>query len=59
LTSAISVGGGSAASQVRMSNVNIVGNPAGLVIGGNGTIVSFGNNHNTGSGVPSSTIPAQ
>jgi hypothetical protein len=59
LTNGISAGGGAASAQIRMSNVNIIGNPAGLVIGSNGTIVSFGNNHNTGSGAPSSTLLPQ
>jgi hypothetical protein len=59
LTSGISAGGGSATSQVRMSNVTVASNSAGLVIGSNGTIVSFGNNHNTGTGAPNASMNEQ
>ena len=59
LTSGISAGGGAATAQIRMSNASIVSNGAGLVIGTNGTIVSFGNNHNTGSGVPNASMNEQ
>jgi hypothetical protein len=59
LQSGVSAGGGAASAQIRMSNVTIASNIAGVVIGSNGAIVSFGNNHNTGTGAPSSTVPAQ
>ena len=59
LTSGISAGGGAATAQIRMSNASIVSNGAGLVIGTNGTIVSFGNNHNTGSGTPNASMNEQ
>jgi hypothetical protein len=59
LTSGISAGGGSASAQIRMSNVTIASNSAGLVIGSNGTIISFGNNHNTGTGVPNASMNEQ
>jgi hypothetical protein len=59
LQSGVSAGGGAGSAQIRMSNVTIASNIAGVVIGSNGTIVSFGNNHNTGTGTPSSTVAAQ
>ena len=59
LASGVNAGGGAATAQIRMSNVTIASNIAGLIIGSNGTIVSFGNNHNTGTGAPSSTVPEQ
>ncbi len=59
LTSGVSAGGGSASAQIRMSNVTIASNSAGLVIGSNGTIISFGNNHNTGTGVPNASMNEQ
>jgi hypothetical protein len=58
-TSGISAGGGSASAQIRISNVTITSNSAGLVIGSNGTIVSFGNNHNTGTGAPNASMNEQ
>lgn len=59
LASGVNAGGGASAAQIRMSNVTIASNIAGLIIGSNGTIVSFGNNQNTGTGAPSSTVPPQ
>jgi hypothetical protein len=58
-TSGISAGGGGASAQIRMSNVTITSNSAGLVIGSNGTIVTFGNNHNTGTGAPNASMNEQ
>jgi hypothetical protein len=56
----IQAGGGTAPSVVRLSGVVITSNfPNGMVTGSNGTIVSFGNNSNSGTGTPTSTTPRQ
>jgi len=52
----IQAGGGSTASIVRLNGVSISGNGTGLAVDSNGSIVSFGNNFNSDSGSPSSTI---
>jgi hypothetical protein len=53
-------GGGSAPCVVRLSGVTIMSNfPNGMVSATSGAIVSFGNNHNSGTGTPNSTLPAQ
>ncbi|HEY2360129.1 MAG TPA: right-handed parallel beta-helix repeat-containing protein [Candidatus Angelobacter sp.] len=48
----VQAGGGTAAATVRISNVTLHDNLNGLVIGANGTLKSFGNNFNSGSGAP-------
>ena len=48
----VQAGGGTAAVTVRISNVTVHDNLNGLVIGANGTLKSFGNNFNSGSGAP-------
>jgi hypothetical protein len=48
----VQAGGGTAAVTVRISNVTLHDNLNGLVIGANGTLKSFGNNFNSGSGAP-------
>jgi hypothetical protein len=59
-TTGIQAGGGSAASYVRLSGVSIFSNGVnGLVTGTNGSILSFGNNYNSGSGVPTSLLGPQ
>jgi hypothetical protein len=56
----VTAGGGAQAASVRVANVAVFSNPSGgFSIGSNGTISSFGNNYNAGSGVPSSTIAPQ
>lgn len=56
----IQAGGGATLSVVRLSSVSIFSNfTNGMVVGTNGSIVSFGNNYNTGNGAPSSTIAPQ
>lgn len=53
-------GGGTANSVVRLSSVVITSNfPNGMFTGSNGSIVSFGNNSNSGTGAPNSTIALQ
>jgi len=56
----VSAGGGSMAASVRVANVALFSNPSGgFSAGTNGTISSFGNNYNAGSGTPTSTIAPQ
>ena len=49
-------GGGSTGAVVRINGVSVSGNNTGLAVGTNGLLVSFGNNFNSDSGSPSSTI---
>src|SRR5262249_21895999 len=49
-------GGGSTGAVVRINGVSVSGNNTGLAVGTNGSLVSFGNNFNSDSGSPSSTI---
>jgi hypothetical protein len=59
-TTGIQAGGGASPSTVRLTGVSILSNSVnGLVIGTNGTIISFGNNYNSGNGAPSSTVAPQ
>jgi len=48
----VQAGGGAAISTVRLSGVALHGNPVGFQVSSNGTISSFGNNYNSGSGAP-------
>jgi len=60
LSTGIEAGGGSNASVVRISGVTTVSNAVnGLLVGSNGSIVSFGNNYNSGTGTPTSIITPQ
>jgi Right handed beta helix region len=52
-------GGGANTSRVRMTNVSTLGNATGLVIATNGTIYSYGDNKNSGGGVPTTTLTQQ
>lgn len=59
-TTGIQAGGGGALSVVRLSGVSIFSNAVnGLVVGTNGSIVSFGNNYNSGNGAPTSILAPQ
>jgi parallel beta helix pectate lyase-like protein len=59
-TTGIQAGGGTNASVVRLAGVSIFSNAVnGLVVGTNGSIISFGNNYNSGNGAPTSTIAPQ
>lgn len=56
----ITAGGGAQTATARVANVAVFSNPSGgFSVGTNGTISSFGNNYNPGSGTPSSTIAPQ
>jgi Right handed beta helix region len=55
----IAGGSGALPSQIRMSNVSTATNGVGLATGVNGSILSFGNNYNPGSGAPTGTIAPQ
>lgn len=52
-------GGGSAATTVRISGVSMFINITGILIGSNGTVASFGNNYNSGSGTPNAALAVQ
>jgi hypothetical protein len=52
----IEAGGGGASAVIHINGVSVSGNQTGLATGTNGSIVSFGNNFNSDSGLPSSTI---
>jgi hypothetical protein len=52
-------GGGNAASTIRATNVSLFSNVVGFQTGTNGSILSFGNNYNPGTGTPTSTIAPQ
>lgn len=56
----IYAGGSTNTSVIRLSGVVITSNfPNGILAGSAGSIVSFGNNSNSGSGAPNSIIPLQ
>ena len=55
----IQSGGGSAAANVRVAGVSIFLNTTGFSPASNGTITSFGNNFNSGSGSPNASLPVQ
>jgi hypothetical protein len=55
----IKSGGGSAPSSIRMAGVSVFLNATGLMTTTNGVISSFGNNYNSGSGVPNAHIAPQ
>jgi hypothetical protein len=55
----IQSGGGSAPSSMRVTGVSLFLNTSGFVVGSNGTISSFGNNYNSGSGTPNGSITPQ
>jgi len=48
----VQAGGGIVAVTVRISDVTVHNNTNGLLVGANGTLKSFGNNFNSGSGAP-------
>jgi hypothetical protein len=59
VTAGLFAGGSAGSSLARVSNVALFNNGAGFATGSNGTILSFGNNHNSGAGTPTSTIAPQ
>lgn len=48
----VQAGGAAAVSKVRVSGMALYGNSVGFQVSSNGTISSFGNNYNTGTGAP-------
>jgi len=48
----VSAGGGAMAASVRVANVAVFSNATGFSIGSKGTILSYLNNYNSGSGAP-------
>lgn len=57
--SGVAAGGGTVASVVRINNVSIFGNTAGLTTGTDGKIESYGNNANANSGTPTAKLALQ
>ena len=55
----VQAGGGTAPSNIRLAGVSVFLNVTGLSTSTNGTIASFGNNYNSGSGAPSASIAPQ
>jgi hypothetical protein len=55
----IKAGGGGAPSNIRMAAVSVFLNATGIAAGTNGVISSFGNNYNSGSGMPTAHITLQ
>jgi hypothetical protein len=55
----VQAGGGAANSVIRLSNVTLLGNGAGMSIGSNGAIYSYGNNTNVNGGTPTGTLTLQ
>jgi hypothetical protein len=60
LSTGMQAGGGSNLSIIRMAGNAIMSNGVnGIVVGSNGSVVSFGGNLNPGTGAPTSTMPLQ
>jgi hypothetical protein len=60
LATGIQAGGGSNLSIIRMAGNSILSNGVnGIVVGSNGSVVSFGGNVNSGTGAPTSTTSLQ
>jgi Right handed beta helix region len=60
IVTGIQAGGGTAFSIVRLAGSSILSNAVnGMVAGSNGSIVSIGDNYNSGSGAPTSTVSFQ
>jgi hypothetical protein len=57
LAGGVIAGGGSGTSTIRIANMGVFNNVSGYSTGTNGSIVSFGNNNNSGSGTPNGSIP--
>jgi len=55
----VQAGGNSASSTVRIGRVSLLDNPTGIVVGVSGSVLSFGDNFNTGTGAPSGNISTQ
>jgi len=57
LNGGVIAGGGAGVSTIRIANMGVFNNGFGYSTGTNGSIVSFGNNNNSGSGTPNGSIP--
>jgi hypothetical protein len=57
--SGLVAGGGTASARIRISNVSLFGNGAGITALSNGSIESFKNNQNVGSGAPTTLLNLQ
>ena len=55
----VQAGGGAAPSTIRLTGVSVFLNLTGVATSANGSIASFGNNYNSGSGGPTTTIAPQ
>jgi hypothetical protein len=58
-TVGVAAGGGSGTAKIRVSNISVFSNGVGFQAGTGGTIQSFGNNANTGTGAPTSRVALQ
>lgn len=59
LAGGVIAGGGNGTSTVRIANMGVFNNATGLSTLANGSIVSFGNNNNSGNGTPTGSIPQE
>jgi hypothetical protein len=55
----VTAGGGPMVAAIRIEGVSVFNNGTGFAIGTNGTILSFGNNYNPGTGTPNATMAPQ
>lgn len=55
----VQAGGNTAPTTIRIGRASLLGNPTGIVVGINGSVLSFGDNFNTGTGAPSGNISTQ
>ena len=55
----VSASSSSGTAAVRVQGMSVFNNGTGFQSGPNGTITSFGNNYNTGTGAPSTTLAPQ
>lgn len=59
IAAGVQAGGGAAPSSVRVAGVSLFAHVAGFSILANGSITSFGNNYNSGGGMPNGTATPQ
>jgi hypothetical protein len=55
----VQAGGNTAPTTIRIGRMSLLGNPTGIVVGINGSVLSFGSNFNDGTGAPSGDISTQ
>ena len=58
-TTGIQAGGGTFTASVSVASTSLFLNGTGFVSGTNGSVISFGNNNNSGSGTPSAVLAVQ